>query len=67
MKTTKQKTWVALKKKMRMDEVQNTCCDQDSDISFKNDTDEEIDTTAVEEDEWIEYIQKEAQTKPMKR
>ena len=27
----------------------NTCCDQDSDISFKNDTDEEIDTTTIEE------------------
>ena len=29
---------------------------QDSDISFMNDTDEEIDTAEVEEEEWIEYI-----------
>ena len=43
----------------------NTCYDQDSDISFTNDTDEEIDTTAIEEEEWIEYIKKEAQTKPL--
>ena len=35
----------------------NTCYDQDSDISFKNDTDEEIDTTAIEE-EWIEYMER---------
>ena len=34
----------------------NTCYHQDSDISFKNDTDEEIDKTAIEEEEWIEYI-----------
>ena len=36
----------------------NTCYDQDSDISFKNDTDEEIDTTAIEEEEWIEYMKR---------
>ena len=58
MKTTTQKTWVALKKKMSMDTVQNTCYDQDSDISFKHDADEEIDTTALEEEEWIEYIKR---------
>ena len=33
----------------------NTCNGQDSDISFKNNTDDEIDTTAIEEEEeWIE-------------
>ena len=31
--------------------------DQDSDISFENDTDEEIDTTVIEEEDWIEYIE----------
>ena len=36
----------------------NTHNDQDSDISFENDTDDEIDTTAIEEEEWIEYIKR---------
>ena len=31
--------------------------DQDSDISFESDTDEEIDTTAIEE-EWIEHMKR---------
>ena len=32
--------------------------DQDSDVSFENDTDEEIDTTEIEEENWIEYIKR---------
>ena len=32
--------------------------DQDSDVSFENDTDEEIDTTVIEEEDWIEYIKR---------
>ena len=32
-------------------------CDQDSDVSFQEDADEEIDTTENEED-WIEYIKR---------
>ena len=32
--------------------------DQDSEISFENDTDEEIDTTVIEEEDWIEYIKR---------
>ena len=40
----------------------NTNCDQDSDISFMNDTDEEIDTAEIEEEEeeedWIEYVKR---------
>ena len=32
--------------------------DQDSDMSFESDNDEEIDTTVIEEEEWIEYIKK---------
>ena len=31
--------------------------DRDSDVSFENDTDEEIDITVIEED-WIEYIKR---------
>ena len=36
----------------------NTCNDQDSDISFENHADDEIDTTAIEEEEWIEYVKR---------
>ena len=36
--------------------------DQDSDASFEIDTDEEIDTTEIEEEYWVDY-KKEAQTK----
>ena len=40
--------------------------DVDSEVSFEDDADEEIDTTLIEEEDWIEHI-KEAQTKPWKR
>ena len=47
------------------------CYDEDSDISFKNDTDEEIDTTAIEEEEeCIDYMKRstdEAIEKPLRR
>ena len=36
----------------------NTDCDQDSDISFMKDTDEEIDTADIEEEEWIDYMKR---------
>ena len=32
--------------------------EQDSDVSFENDTDDEIDTTEIEEEDWIEYIKR---------
>ena len=32
----------------------------DSEVSFEDDADEEIDTTVTEEEDWIEYIKKEA-------
>ena len=32
--------------------------DVDSDVSFQDDADEEIDTTSVEEEHWIEYIKR---------
>ena len=32
--------------------------DKDRDISFMNDTDEEIDTAEIEEEDWIEYIKR---------
>ena len=43
----------------------NTCHDQDSDISFTNDSDEEIDTTALKKNGLNTW--KEAQMKPLKR
>ena len=30
--------------------------DVDSDVSFEDDADEEIDTTSIEQEDWIEYI-----------
>ena len=36
----------------------NTNCDQDSDISFMNETDEEKDTAVIEEEDWIEYMKR---------
>ena len=36
----------------------NTCCDQDSDISFMKDSDQEIDTGEIEEEDWIEYLRR---------
>ena len=36
----------------------NSDCDQDSDASFINDTDEEIDTVEIEEEDWIEYMKR---------
>ena len=36
----------------------DTNCDQDSDISFMNNTDEEIDTADTEEEDWIEYMKR---------
>ena len=32
--------------------------DVDSDVSFEDDADEEIDTTSIEEEDWIEYIKR---------
>ena len=32
--------------------------DVDSEVSFEDDADDEIDTTSIEEEDWIEYIKK---------
>ena len=40
----------------------NTDHDQDSDISFTTDTDEEIDTGEIEEEDWIEYMKRSTAT-----
>ena len=32
--------------------------DQDSDVSFESDNDEEIDAAEIEEEEWVEYIER---------
>ena len=36
----------------------NTDCDQDSDLLFVNDTDEEIDTAEIAEEDWLEHIRR---------
>ena len=36
----------------------DTNCDKDSDVSFMNDTDEEIGTAGIEEEDWIEDIKR---------
>ena len=41
--------------------------DKESDVSFESDNDEAIDTTEIEEEDWVDYIKKEAPTKPEKR
>ena len=33
-------------------------CGWDSDTSFESDTDDEIDTTEIEEEDWMEYIKR---------
>ena len=35
--------------------------DVDSEVSFEDDADEEIDTTVIEEEDWIEYIKRSAE------
>ena len=40
----------------------NTDHDQDSDISFMNDTDEEIDTGEIEQKDWIDYTKRSTAT-----
>ena len=41
--------------------------DVDNEVSFEDDADEEIDTTVIEEEDWIEYIKKEALNMQWKR
>ena len=50
------------KKQMTAARMKNTYCDQDSDISFVNDTVEEIDTAEIEEEKWIEYMKRSTAT-----
>ena len=56
-KTKMQTTEVQTKKLLRV-AVSNTDCDRGSVISFMNDTDEEIDTTEIEEEEWSEHMKR---------
>ena len=36
----------------------NTDCDQDTDVSFMNDADEEIDATEIEQEDSVEYMKR---------
>ena len=40
----------------------NTDGDQDSDVSFMEGTNEEIDTAEIEEEDWIEYMKRSTAT-----
>ena len=51
MKKKKKQTTEAPMKKLPREAVSNTDCDQDSDISFMEDTDEEIDTGEIDEED----------------
>ena len=44
------KNWAALKMKMGMDKAQTH--------TTENDTDDEMDTTEIEEENWIDYIKR---------
>ena len=39
-------------------DVDTTHNDGDSEVSFEDDADDEIDTTLIEEEDWIEYIKR---------
>ena len=49
---------VALMMKAEMARAQMTQNDVASEVSFEDDADEEIDTTVIEEEDWIEYIKR---------
>ena len=57
MKKTKKQTTEAQMKKTAEGISSNTDCDQDNDISFMNDTDDEIHADEIEED-WIEDMKR---------
>ena len=58
MEKKKKKITVALRTKPMIKKNSNTDCDQDSDISFMNDTDEEIETAEIEEEDWIDHMKR---------
>ena len=37
---------------------QSTKTQDDSEVTFEDDADEEMDTTAIEEEDWFEYIKR---------
>ena len=37
---------------------QSSNCDQDSDVSFQEENDQEIDRVEIEEEVWVEYIKR---------
>ena len=45
--------------KAKTDKAQSlTMTDLDSDVSFESDNDEEVDTTEIEEEDWVDYRQR---------
>ena len=61
MKKTKKQTTESQMKKVQSSSS-NTVYDQDSDIIFMKDTDEEIDTGEIKEEDWIEYMKRSTAT-----
>ena len=57
MEKKTKKTWEALKMKLKTGAAQTHTVIR-TDISFMNDTDEEIDTAVIEEEDWIEYMRR---------
>ena len=53
-------------KKLLKGSSSNTDCDQDSDVSVMKDTDEEMDTAEIEEEDWVEYMKRSTAT-PVER
>ena len=43
---------------MKLKKLTSMKDDVDSDVSFEDDADEEIDTTSIEEEDWVEYIKR---------
>ena len=62
MKTLKKKLTrdtIEIEKEDWIEYIKRSTADVDSEVSFADDADEEIDTTVIEEEEdWIEYIKK---------
>ena len=57
--------WGALEMKVKVDKAQTHRTIRTA-TSFENDTDEEIDTTVIEAENWIDYTKKKHRTKPWK-
>ena len=58
MEMENKKTWDSLKLKGMTGKALTQIAIRIADISFMNDTDEEIDTADIEEEDWIEFFKR---------